>query len=116
MAIRYKSTTFTLTLLFLLLSCGSQKGSEYIGKWESEKSESGGTIVLEIKADGELYEIHKYSLDKDKKLREGKNFPNKKYVAPLVGNLLELSPFDILAYSENDGKLYWNQWIFTKID
>lgn len=104
-------------MLLIFLSCsGEIKNDNYSGKWESEKIRDGNTIVLEIQKDGELYQVHKYTLDPKGELLENKKQPNKKYMAPLRDGVLFVTPLDKISYSVNDNKLYWYKWVFSKIE
>ncbi|GMN12153.1 hypothetical protein MTsPCn9_34100 [Croceitalea sp. MTPC9] len=104
-----------ILMVFLIGSCDSKKeGSEFLGKWQSEKFESGNSIVLEIEADGKLYKVDKYTVDKDGAKTDNKY--DNTYVVPIRDGIMQVTPLDVISYSENDGKLYWNPWVFTKIE
>lgn len=111
---RHFISVVVILMAFVIGSCDSKEGTEFLGKWQSEKFDSGNSIILEIEEDGKLYRLEKYTVDKEGLKTDNKH--DNSYVVPIKDGIMQVTPLDVISYSENDGKLYWNPWVFSKVE
>lgn len=104
------------TIIFGLMGCEQDTKNTFSGKWKSQSFRAGDNIHLDITDKNDLFEVHKYSVDKNGNILTGKTTPNKTYLVPVKDGIMKISPMDDILYSKDDDKLYWRDWVFERID
>lgn len=105
-----------LTMIICFYSCSTEYGGHYVGSWQTDKYNDGTSIMVTIDKDVDIYKVHKFIVDANGEILEGRSYPNETFFASLENDILQVTAFDKIAYSEKDEKLRWSKWQFHRVN